>query len=297
MSDTRARAAGRGVSMDLIRGTPDPLDPPPDVTPPDEQERAKWAQERELLLEMLAHQQRVAQAGLITAGLAHDVQNQLTIIGGLAALSQAGHAGYAPEDVLPRILERTHHLADMTQAFMSFVRRRRASPRATFSVADAVQRADRLVRPLARQAGVRFETCVHGDGRMRAEMQLLVQAVINLASNAIQAVEEAHGVVQVHLTNTSAERCQIEVADNGPGIPESLRGRLFRPFVTKRADGHGHGLGLFVVRQAVLRVGGLIRVRTSPRGTTFRIELPVTAADDAVLTSVAQAARATDQGD
>ena len=271
--------------MDLIRGTPDPLDPPPEGATPTENERAKWAQEREMLLEMLAHQQRVAQAGLITAGLAHDVQNQLTIIGGLAALSQAGHAGYAPEDVLPRILERTHHLADMTQAFMSFVRRRRAAPRATFSVADAVQRADRLVRPLARQAGVRFETCVHGDGRMRAEAQLLVQAIINLSSNAIQAVEEAHGVVQVHLTNPCAERCLIEVADNGRGIPEALRGRLFRPFVSKRADGHGHGLGLFVVRQAVLRLGGTIRVRTSPQGTTFRIELPAKEAASAEFAS------------
>ncbi|MCP5069490.1 MAG: HAMP domain-containing histidine kinase [bacterium] len=261
--------------MDLVRGPPDPLDPPPGVPFAQKHDEESWAQEREALLEMLAHQQRVAQAGLITAALAHDVQNQLTVIGGLASLSVSGHAGYEAQDVLPRILERTHQLADMTQAFLSFVRRSRVTPRCTFSAADAVQRADRLVRPLARQVGVKLETCVRGDGRIQGDIQLLIQAVVNLTSNALNAVEPKHGLVQLHLTNRADGQCQIEVADNGPGIPEPLRGQLFRPFITKRSDGHGHGLGLFVVRQAVRRLGGSIRVKTSPRGTCFQIEQPV----------------------
>jgi signal transduction histidine kinase len=64
------------------------------------------------------------------------------------------------------------------------------------------------------------------------------------------------------------------VIDDGPGIPDDMRGRLFRPFATGHRDTGGRGLGLFVVRQAIRKLGGSIRVETSSSGTTFRLEFP-----------------------
>nr|MDJ0974683.1 ATP-binding protein [Planctomycetota bacterium] len=70
---------------------------------------------------------------------------------------------------------------------------------------------------------------------------------------------------------------RIEVEDNGPGIPGHLRRRIFRPFVTGDAKDGGRGVGLFIVRQAVRRLGGSIRVESGPKGTRFGIDLPALA--------------------
>jgi two-component system NtrC family sensor kinase len=235
---------------------------------------AEWAAEREHLLELLAQQQRVAQAGLVTAGMAHDVNNHLQQISGAAYLALTTDSPEEWRESLRRIQEQCSEAAETTRAFLSFVRRRDAAEIATFRAGEVLDQVRRLVLPLAKKHDVALgpsETC---DAVIEGDAQLLVQALVNLASNAVRACADSQGTLTIEASCPADGFCRFEVHDTGPGIPEEIRGRLFRPFSTGHAASGGNGLGLFIVRHAVRRLGGTIRVHTSPAGTTFVLDLP-----------------------
>jgi signal transduction histidine kinase len=167
-------------------------------------------------------------------------------------------------------------LAETTQAFLAFVNRRGAEEVGSFRIADDVAQCVRLVEPLAKNRGVMLERRVEEDGAVSGERRMAVQAVVNLASNAVVACAASRGTVTITASRPAPCVCRLTVSDTGPGIPEPIRARLFRPFVTTGAATGGNGLGLFIVRQAVRDLGGSIKVRTSPEGTTIHLDLPRT---------------------
>ncbi len=231
--------------------------------------------DRERLLELLTHQQRVAQAGLMTAGLTHDINNHLQLILGAASLALEDDDPHAWRDALERIQEQSFAVSEMTRSFLAFVRKRDPTESAVFQAREVVVQSVRLVRPLADRCRVELAAGTVAEAAVRGELRLAIQAVVNLASNAIQACAEGAGKVTLSSRRIGLDRIRIEVKDDGPGIPESIRWRIFRPFASGRAEGEGTGLGLFVVRQIVRKFKGSIRVRTTPRGTTMEIDLPV----------------------
>jgi signal transduction histidine kinase len=247
---------------------------PPAPPPPAESEGAEaWRREREELLGLLAQQQRVAQAGLVTSGLAHDLNNHIQAASGMAFLALRGQ----PEDwkeALERIQDRCCAMADTTQAFLSFVGRRAEVDDGRFRLSDVVESAARLAGPLAREHSVRLSASVTEDASVRGEARLAIQALVNLVTNAVRACAEDGGQVRIEAYRSKPGSCRLIVRDDGPGIPDEVRPRLFRPLVTGSGDSGGNGFGLFIVRQTVRRLGGAIRVQTSRKGTAFRIDLP-----------------------
>lgn len=228
---------------------------------------------REELIEMLAHQQRVAQAGLITAGLAHDVGNHVQSMSGAVFLALNSERPSELREVLEEVQKRCCALTDLTRAFLSFVRRR-DGVLGRFSAADTVEEVCRLVRPLAKDQDVTLECATTEDARIEGERQLVVQSVVNLVSNAIRACGSG-GRVSVRVSRPLPSICRVEVADDGAGIPDEVRSRLFRPFSTTHDGAGGNGLGLFIVRRSIRKLGGSIRVTSSSDGTIFAIDLPV----------------------
>lgn len=244
--------------------------------PPTTRDRAPeaWETERARLLEMLAQQQRLAQAGLVTAGLAHEVSNALMRISGTAYMALRGRDPAAWCKALDTVQTECDDLAKTMDTLLTFVRKRRDGSTLAFSLSTVVREAVRLLRPLARKAGIAIEHESEGDAHMKGDPRLVVQALVNLGSNAINALDLVRGTITFRTECREGRPCSIEVIDNGPGIPDDMRGRLFRPFATGHRDTGGRGLGLFVVRQGVRRLGGSIRVETSSSGTTFRLEFP-----------------------
>jgi signal transduction histidine kinase len=118
-----------------------------------------------------------------------------------------------------------------------------------------------------------------GLPRVRGFAGELNQIWGNLIDNALDAVAE-NGSVKVAATR-QGERVLVRVIDNGPGIPEAVRGRIFDPFFTTKAMGQGTGLGLDIVRRLVQHNDGTIEVDSRPGQTEFRVALPVAAADGA----------------
>lgn len=245
-------------------------------TPPNaDGERTDWAHERRILVDMLAQQQRVAQAGLITSSLAHDIRNQAQMILATAELSLVTDGEEGLRRALREIMAYCHDVAETTEAFMAFARRRSMAEHQTFAVSDVLEHTERLIAPLARNHRVDFSCTVAEDGFVHGEQRMAIQAVVNLATNAIKACsEQAGGEVSITGSRPLDATCRITVADTGPGVPEQIRDRLFRPLVGSDERTGGHGLGLFIVRQAVLELNGRITVKTSPLGSIFRLDLP-----------------------
>jgi signal transduction histidine kinase len=147
------------------------------------------------------------------------------------------------------------------------VRRRR------FEAADCARDMESLFRASGSAEGVEFTVDVTPPFLViEADPDLLCQVIINLLRNASDAAT-AHSqgpALSLSFRQASGGRVQIEVADNGPGVPESLRREIFLPFFTTKAKGTGVGLSL--ARQVVLAHGGSITLDESEAGgALFRV--------------------------
>jgi signal transduction histidine kinase len=129
-----------------------------------------------------------------------------------------------------------------------------------------------LLQPEAASRGVTMTAPCDEGVQFRADPGQLTQALVNLAINAIQAVERG-GSILLRAT-AHADRILFSIEDTGPGVPMEQRSTIFEPFFTTKPQ--GSGLGLWIVQQIVSAHGGRIDVRDNvPRGAIFTIQLPV----------------------
>ena len=114
------------------------------------------------------------------------------------------------------------------------------------------------------------------------DFKKLERALLNLLLNACEVVPVAGGEIGVSLLR-NGQSMEIRISDNGPGIAEAVRGKLFEPFVSYGKE-NGTGMGLTVVQKIVQDHGGDIAVeRTSSEGTTFRVSVPLNPLSENVL--------------
>jgi two-component system, NtrC family, sensor kinase len=101
------------------------------------------------------------------------------------------------------------------------------------------------------------------------------QVIMNLINNSLDAIDNRGGTVEVK-TRLTGDKVIIDVADDGPGIPEVYLQRIFDPFFTTKPPGKGTGLGLSICYGIVTKMGGKISVNSATDiGTTFHIQLPI----------------------
>jgi len=197
-------------------------------------------------------------ADLFAPGLLHELRQPLQGADASATLLEralgAGLAGLDDWRIMRRQLAR---IAEIVEGYEDLLRPGRGEP-APFAVAPAVSRAvDVLahrVRPLARRfAFAPAPGALEGFGTPSA----LVHAATNLLANALDAVEDADAPARIEVRVLPAARSvEVRISDEGVGIPEDVRARLFEPRVTSKAPGRGTGLGLHLSRRLMARSGG-----------------------------------------
>ena len=226
--------------------------------------------EAHLMNVFLTRQQRLVTLGELAAGLAHQIRTPLAAA--LLYASQMTLPGRAPED-LSRCSEKTvaslKQLDRLVNDMLAFAHG--GAAREIVSVAALLEQVAQWLRPALR-TGVRLTIRTEAPGlTVRANAPSLVSAVLNLATNALQAGE---GVLHLELLarRTREGRAEIVVSDDGPGVPLHLRERIFEPFFTTRA--RGNGIGLAIVKSVVEAHAGGVRLAETPRGSTFIIDLP-----------------------
>jgi len=223
-----------------------------------------------LMQVFLTRQQRLLTLGELAAGLAHQIRTPLAAA--LLYASQMTMFDRSPAD-LTRCAEKTvsslKQLDKLVNDMLAFAHG--GAARESVSVSALLEQVAQWLRPALRD-GFRLTIRTQApDLMVRANAPSLVSAVLNLASNALQAAAAPLNL-ELLARRTAAGRAQIVVSDNGPGVPAAIRERIFEPFFTTRA--RGNGIGLSIVRSVVEAHGGSVCLAESACGATFVIDLP-----------------------
>jgi len=220
-----------------------------------------------------------AQSDLIRV-LTHEIMNSMTPVTSLAhsAVDLMREIDTGSDATVGDARAAVETLARRADGVMHFVESYRQISRAPevrrrpIDVAAWGTELEALFRASDRAAGIDFTLTLDEGLRLEADPDLMSQVLINLIRNAAQAARGHDDTphIWVSFARTRTGRTQIEVADNGPGVPEGLRQDIFLPFFTTKQQGTGVGLSL--ARQVVLAHRGSISVSDSPRGgALFRI--------------------------
>jgi two-component system, NtrC family, sensor histidine kinase HydH len=222
--------------------------------------------------------QRMTAVRTLTAGLSHEIRNplnaaslQLAVLERrLRRLPSAEQAG--PLEPLALVREEIRRLDHLLEDFLQFARPRAMGQEPVPMEPLVAQVADLLATDAERR-GVRLRLELERGLEARGEESRLREVVMNLVLNALDASPRG-AEVRVAIFKVSADLLELRVDDQGPGVSQELRERIFQPFFTTKAG--GSGLGLAIVQSIVGQHGGSVRLETSDQGgASFRIRLPV----------------------
>ncbi len=232
----------------------------------------------------MANAQKLESLGVLAGGIAHEIRNPLSSINiSVSSIERAcgGSAGLEPEmkEKIDRVLEQMKSAA----AKMGLVVRRVMDYSKPFpprkeavDLNKVIEEAIRLSLSTLRKRDIAVLRDLAPDLTMcRIDAQMIEQVLVNLITNACQAMEGLEREKLLEIASAVQDgRIVVRVSDSGPGVPASLRERVFDPFFTTRKD--GSGIGLSFSHRIVADHGGALRVGTSRwGGAEFRIELPV----------------------
>ena len=220
--------------------------------------------------------QRFEALGRVVSGVAHDFNNALTaILGYVQLLGQDVPRDAPSRNLAAQAVESIGFAAGLTQQLLDFCRG--GGEAELISLNDAVSRYDHLLRSLLGDRRRLVLALGSEAPRVRAVPTAIGQLLLNLVSNARDALPDG-GNVEIGTANDflSGRRCAVlRVTDDGCGIPNDLQSRIFDPLFTTKPRGQGTGLGLATVRSIVAELGGRIALESTPgTGTTFAIHLP-----------------------
>lgn len=219
---------------------------------------------------------RLTSVGELAAGVAHELNNPLASIVGFAELLSSGDMDEQVRKDIDKIQSNAQRASRIVQDLLYFARRHEPAMQ-TVNIVQVVDRAVEMKRYDIERSGVRVTLDSQaGLPEIQGDEHQLTQVVLNLVTNAVQAIGEVRTEGRVDVTVARKdERVRISVADDGPGIPLDIQGRLFDPFFTTKEVGKGTGLGLSMCHGIVLQHGGRLWVESDPgSGAAFHVELP-----------------------
>lgn len=224
--------------------------------------------------EQMRRSERLAAMSVMAAGLAHEINNPLAIIGNRLEcmedeLRDLGHAGLVHD--LHVLRDHTTRLVQLTRDLLRFARDPEEQ-QAPVVLAELVHRLGALLESTLASRNVRVELETNGDSRVLGVEPALETVCMNLVLNAADAMPVG-GVVKLSARRED-DTVRLTVTDAGSGVPEELRERIFEPFFTTKGN-RGTGLGLSLCRSIIERHGGRVWVESVKEGgSRFTVSLP-----------------------
>lgn len=237
--------------------------------------------------ELLFQNEKMSALGELLAGVAHELNNPLSVV--------VGHSLMLREEITdPDLTVRIEKIGNAAERCAKIVKTFLAMARQQPSKIEQVD-VHNMIETAADVAGygstsgeISIKQTLPADlAPIAGDADQLTQVILNLIINAEQAMTATGVGDQIVLSAKpmpDAGMVEVTVADNGPGIPKSIRPRIFEPFFTTKEVGDGTGIGLAFCHRIILSHGGQISLdQTGDTGTCFRIILPVAGSDDDVV--------------
>ena len=234
----------------------------------------------------LIHTGKLAALGEVSSGLAHELNNPLTIVSGYIQVvrtwmqsGQASADGLAEHAALLEKADRNlERMAAIIRHIMEFARESRPVV-APALLAEVVEKSFILISEQLRLRNIAVTLDLQAGLMAEINASQIEQVFINLLTNARDSIFEANresgGRIDVRSRALSRSEIEMEFSDNGAGMDEDTRSRVFQPFFSTKDAGKGMGLGLSISHGIVLQHGGTIACVSEPgQGATFIIRLP-----------------------
>ncbi len=256
--------------------------------------RHQLEQERAELMRQLQQTHKMEAIGTLAGGIAHDFNNILSAILGFTELSlkEAGDNQVLCSN-LKHVLRATDRARDLIRRILTFSRQS-APENKPIQPKAVIQEALKLLRATL-PASVEMQDELESDAFILADPTQLHQVVINLCTNAAQAMQEKGGLLSVRLTDLNLQpddmtaypelhpgpHIELAIRDTGHGMSEDVLRKVFDPFFTTKEEGQGTGMGLSVVHGIVKSCHGAIFAASQPgAGSIFRVLLPIIQVSD-----------------
>lgn len=237
----------------------------------------------------LRQAQKMEAIGTLAGGLAHDFNN---ILGPIILHAELGMQGLDQNtllyDSLEEILDAANRARGLVDQILSLSRQREHDKPFPFPLSSIVKECLKLLRPsLPPDIRINFVNQA-GSDMLLADTTQIHQLIMNLCTNAAHAMAVSGGLLEIALSHEEIEdNCceyqalkpgrylRMEVRDTGQGIPKEHLDKIFDPFFTTKKEGKGTGLGLAVVHNIVMGLGGIVNVQSEwGKGSVFSVMLP-----------------------
>ena len=266
----------RGIPVQY-QGNPHMLTISRDIT-----EKKRAAEELIRQREMLHQREKLAALGSLLAGVAHELNNPLSVVVARAAiLEERDDPG--TREAASKIRAAAERCARIVRTFLAMARQQQPE-RAPVAISEVVSAALDITGYALKSSGIEVTLDLAENlPPVLADADQLHQVFMNLIINAQQALQDQPRRRKLTLTSRfdpGVNSIRIAVADNGPGIPDSVRNRIFEPYFTTKPLGKGTGVGLAVCLGIVEAHGGALTVGGGEGlGTIFTIVLPASSLD------------------
>ena len=228
--------------------------------------------------ERLAFTDRMVSVGTLAAGVAHEINNPLQYVLGNVEAARALVSGRDTEvdAALSEALAGLERAAQIVAALKTFSRSGSVEP-TSVPLAPALLAAVKFASHALKGRAV-VEVDVSQDAFVTGAETALSQVFLNILLNAVDAVADLSsraGIIRVRMRHEPDARVAVDIFNNGPPIPASVRAHIFDPFYTTKPVGQGTGLGLAIALQIARAAGGDITVESTEDGTTFTVAFPI----------------------
>ena len=234
--------------------------------------------------------EKLAALGELTAGVAHEINNPTAVmLGNLDVIIAELGQNLAPvQDEIDLVVEQIYRIKDITNNLLQYARPDTYAGYMTDTdINHIIEETLKLVHHFRSSIEYRFDLNLEASLSVNINQQELQQVLINLLSNAIQALPEHDGVVSITTQNINENSVEIIIVDNGHGMDQDMVSKAFNPFYTTKGQGEGTGLGLSISYGLIRRYGGNIEVTSElGQGTRFVVTLncePVIIEDEKMI--------------
>jgi PAS domain S-box-containing protein len=230
--------------------------------------------EEQRLQEQLIQSEKLAGIGILASGVAHEINNPLSGIIGMAEVALEEEDIAKNRGYLTDILNCAQRISEIVKGLRSYSRAAKKEEWGLVDLNEVIEESLRMVRLASKKTSVEVIKKFQPVEKIRANLGEVQQVFTNLITNAFQAMDGKQGHLTLS-TRSFKDAVEVKVSDRGKGIPQKYLNQIFDPFFTTKNPGEGTGLGLNIVYRIVTKYEGTIDVESKEQvGTSFTIKFP-----------------------